>query len=85
MGFLGAFNMRVFGWLICLYVVSGLVCDVVDFGWLKLSLLIDVLGVLVFGRVLVFQGLFWDGFWSVSMCVFVRGECVDWCLFLGCV
>ena len=41
--------MRVFGWLICLGVVSEMVCGVVDFGWLKLSLLVGVLGVLSLG------------------------------------
>lgn len=49
MGFLDAFSMRVSGWLVCLRVVSGMVCDAVDCGWLKLNLLIDVLRVLVLG------------------------------------
>ena len=47
MGFLGAFSIRVFGWLICLCMTFGVVCGAVDCGWLKLNLLIDVSGVLV--------------------------------------
>ena len=45
MGFLGVLLERVFGWLICLDMTFGMVRDVVDFGWLKLTLLIDVLEV----------------------------------------
>lgn len=39
--------MCVFGWLICLGMTFGVICGAVDCGWLKLNLLIDVLGVLV--------------------------------------
>lgn len=41
--------MCVFGWLICLGMTFGVICGAVDCGWLKLNLLIDVLGVLVLG------------------------------------
>lgn len=49
MGFLDAFSMRVSGWLVCLGMTLVMVCGVVDCGWLKLNLLIDVSGVLVLG------------------------------------
>ena len=45
----GVFLSWVFGWLIYLGVVFGVVCDAVDCGWLKLSLLVGVLVVLVLG------------------------------------
>lgn len=80
MGFLGVFDMRVFGWLICLYVVSGVACDVVDFGWLKLSLFIDVLGVLVWddsGVIGVGVEGIWRGLRGVWWCVFRSGERVN--------
>ena len=49
MGFLDAFSMCISGWLICLGVVFGMVCDAFDCGWLKLGLLADALRVLVLG------------------------------------
>lgn len=57
--------------------VFGLVCGVSDFGWLILGLLIDVL------RVLVLGGSGCVGLYRLFLGVVL--ECVDWCLFLGCV
>ena len=77
-----------FGWLIYLGVVSGLACDVVDFGWLELSLLIDVFGVLGLGdggAMWVVRVVFGMGLRSVWRCVGVMGWRMDWHLFLGCV
>lgn len=69
--FMGFYVDGIFGrfwhacfWLVDLFsVVSGLVCDVVDFGWLILSLMVDVFEVLVLGC----GGVVWvvlDGFWE---------------------
>ena len=68
--------MRVFGWLICLYVMSGFACNVVNFGWLILSLLIDVFGGFGFGgsgAVGVVWVAFGRGLRGVWRCVGVMG------------
>jgi len=67
MGFLDTFIMCVFGWLICLGMTLEMVCDAGDCGWLKLSLFIGVLGVLVLG----------DG-GAVGVGVGGVCECVEW-------
>lgn len=48
-GVFGVLLSCIFGWLICLGAVFGMVCDAFDCGWLRLSLLIDALRVLVLG------------------------------------